>query len=147
MTLPRDDAFINKKPRARARWTQMRREHETRNSLTGSITIRRLTSSEADATAVQRLAERDSREPLSGGVLIVEVEGRMLAAMSLADGRTIADPFSRTAELRSLLELRAKQLRHRARPTRRRVRTHARARASLAGSPPGAGGRLLELSR
>ena len=83
-------------------------------------------------------------------VLIAEVEGEILAATSLATGKTIADPFSRTAELRSLLELRAGQLRRRVRRQRFRggtVVSRRRARAALAGSPPGAGGRLLELSR
>ena len=126
----------------------MRRHRQPTNSVTGAITIRRLRSDEHDHEALATLAGRDSSEPLEGVVLIAEVEGRMLAATSLANGRTIADPFSRTEELRSLLDLRARQLRHRARPVRRPLRAdQRRARASLAGSPPGGGGRLLELSR
>jgi hypothetical protein len=79
---------------------------------------------------------------------VAEVEGEALAALSVANGELVADPFSRTAELRALLELRAMQLRGRAGRRRRegrRSRPHAAARAALAGSPPGAGGRLLTL--
>ena len=62
-----------------------------------------------------------------------------MAAISLATGESIADPFSRTGELRALLELRAAQLRRR--ENRRRRPLHLprpKARAALAGSPPGA---------
>ena len=79
-------------------------------------------------------------------MLVAEVEGKILAALSLADGRVVADPFSRTAELRTMLELRAKQLRRRSsRLYGTRRRRPAPSRGSLAGSPPGAGGRLLDL--
>jgi hypothetical protein len=46
------------------------------------------------------------------GVLLVgEISGSIQAAVSLAGGRPIANPFVRTAELLTLLELRAEQLR------------------------------------
>ena len=122
------------------------RQSTTSVPLTNAITIRRLTDAAADVDAVRRLAERDSNEPLDGAVLVAEVEGTVLAAISLADGRAIADPFSRTDELRTMLELRAKQLRRRSsRIYGFRRRRPAPARGSLAGSPPGAGGRLLDL--
>jgi hypothetical protein len=58
----------------------------------------------------------------------------------------LADPFSRTGELRTLLELRRAQLRRRSRPRRLpALRLRGRPRAALAASPPGAGGRLLQL--
>jgi hypothetical protein len=56
-----------------------------------------------DGTAVARLAELDTAEappsPLLGGI----VDGRLVAAHSLATGESIADPFLPTAEIRSLL--------------------------------------------
>ena len=112
-----------------------------------AVTIRRLSESDADRLALAMLTERDSGESLDGPILAAEVEGSVLAAISLSDGRILADPFSRTAELRSLLELRAAQLRRR--NPRALVARHrrGRARAALASSPPGAGGRLLELPR
>lgn len=107
------------------------------------ITIRRL--GEADAPSAARLADLDSARLPEGELLGIEVEGKLLAAVSLGGGESIADPFSRTAEVRALLELRAAQLRRR-QSRRARFRTDPRhARASLAGSPPGAGGRLRAL--
>ncbi len=111
-----------------------------------SVTIRKLTND--DHEALEILADRDSAEVPGGAVLVAEVEGSILAAISLADGALVADPFSRTSELRSLLELRASQLRRRgsAKPARG-FAAKRRSRAALAGSPPGAGGKLLELPR
>ena len=112
---------------------------------TGSVTIRRL--EERDAPALAHLAGLDSEAALEAPAIGAEVEGRLLAAISLADGRTVSDPFSRTAELRSLLELRARQLRGRG-PASTEGGTpipRPRPRAALGSSPPGAGGRLLTL--
>jgi hypothetical protein len=111
-----------------------------------AITIRRLTDGDRDA--VRRLAQLDSRRAPEGELLGVEVEGRLLAAVSVSSGETIADPFSRTKEIRAMLDLRLAQLRRRSGARRRGLRRPAparRSRASLAGSPPGAGGRLLTL--
>ncbi len=63
-----------------------------------------------DRAAVVRLAALDSSTPLEGPVLGLELDGRLVAAVSLADGASIADPFRRTAEARDLLDLRVKQL-------------------------------------
>jgi hypothetical protein len=101
------------------------------------ISIRPL--GEDDRSEVERLAQLESRRPLEGALLGVEIEGRLLAAISLATGESIADPFSRTGELRALLELRAAQLRRR--KNRRKRPLHLprpKSRAALAGSPPGA---------
>jgi hypothetical protein len=69
--------------------------------------IRRATP--ADVLALYRLAELDSQPQLRGEALLVEVDGELRAALSLTDGRAIADPFEHTAELVELLRLRAKQ--------------------------------------
>ncbi len=106
------------------------------------INIRRLTG--ADAEAVEQLGQLDSAaRPPRGELLGVEIEGRLLAAISLDDGTTIADPFSRTQELRNLLDLRARQLRGRRRA--RFVHRHRRAATSVAESAPVARGRVLTL--
>lgn len=114
---------------------------------TASVTIRRL--SERDRDQIDRLAEVDSNPvELPAPVLGAEVEGRLLAAISVPTGTVVADPFSRTTEVRSLLELRAAQLRRRDGARQRRGAGTAlprRSRGTLAGSPPGAGGRLLTL--
>jgi hypothetical protein len=109
-----------------------------------TMTIRRV--GEADGAEVELLAQRDSARVPDGPLVGIEVEGRLVAVTSLVDGQTVADPFSRTEEPRAVLELRAAQLRRRnSRARRVKVRLPGRSRASLAGSPPGAGGRLLTL--
>jgi hypothetical protein len=64
-----------------------------------------------DGASVARLAELDTTEPPSSPLLGAIVDGRLLAAHSLATGMSIADPFRHTAEIRSLLSERARQLR------------------------------------
>ena len=94
-----------------------------------------------DLPEVERLAQLDSRRPPEGRLLGLEIEGRLLAAISLTTGESMADPFSRSGELRALLELRSAQLQRR---ENRREQMgglpRPKARAALAGSPPGAAG-------
>jgi hypothetical protein len=42
---------------------------------------------------------------------VAEVDGELRAAMSLSDGRTIADPFHNTTDLVALLRVHAAQIR------------------------------------
>jgi len=63
-----------------------------------------------DALALWRLAALDSSEPPLQPALVAEVDGELRAALSLRDGRTIADPFHRTEALIDLLQARAAQL-------------------------------------
>jgi hypothetical protein len=74
------------------------------------VTVRRLDHRPADRAALDYLADLDSREPLEGEVLGAELDGALVAAISLDDGEVIADPFVRTDHIRSLLELRVSQL-------------------------------------
>jgi hypothetical protein len=64
-----------------------------------------------DGAAVARLAELDTADPPSSPLLGAILDGRLLAARSLATGASIADPFRHTAEIRFLLAERARQLR------------------------------------
>jgi hypothetical protein len=124
---------------------RLRRKHNS-TPIAAAVTIRRVTDSEPDRAALRRLAQLDSGTELDGQVLVAEVEGKILAAIAVAEGDVLADPFSRTDELRSLLALRAGQLRRRERVQRRRgLLRPERATAALPSSPPGAGGRLLQL--
>jgi hypothetical protein len=50
------------------------------------------------------------------------LDGRLVAAMSLEDGRVVADPLVRTLNERALLQTRAAQLERRPRRPRRRFR-------------------------
>jgi len=60
-----------------------------------------------DAAALERVARLDSQRPLVAPTLVAERDGRILAALSVADGRAIADPFAPTADLVALLRLHA----------------------------------------
>jgi hypothetical protein len=60
-----------------------------------------------DAAALARLAHLDSQRPFPGPFLVAERDGRILAALSTSTARTIADPFTPTADLVALLRLHA----------------------------------------
>ena len=66
-----------------------------------SIVIR--TATEADAGTLERIAVLNDAEPLTGPVLLAEVNGVARAAVALDDGSVVADPFFRTAALVTLL--------------------------------------------
>jgi hypothetical protein len=68
-------------------------------------------ATEADTDTLLRLAELDSQQPLAGRVLIAQTDGTPAAALSLRDGRAIADPFQRTDHLVANLRMRARALR------------------------------------
>ena len=70
-----------------------------------TILIRAATA--GDGPVLMRLAALDSAPVPFGPTLIAEVDGRPLAALALRDGRVVADPFARTAELVELLRLHA----------------------------------------
>jgi hypothetical protein len=73
-----------------------------------SVTIR--LARDEDAVALLELAVLDSAAQPEGEVLIADVGGRPTAALELATGRVIADPFEETAQLVELLRLRARAL-------------------------------------
>ena len=110
-------------------------------SVNTEITIRRVDLTDEDRAALLRLAERDSSTAPSGPVLGLENEGSLIAAVSLNGGGAIADPFSRTAELRNLLELRAAQIRRR---DGKRGRALGKRRPAVGGSPAGS---IIKLPR
>jgi len=65
----------------------------------------------ADDPDLDRLAELAER-PLPHGRLVLAVtRGQIVAALPLAGGPSLRDPFAKTAHLMPLLELRAAQLR------------------------------------
>lgn len=71
---------------------------------------------QSDDAAIQCLAELDSALPFSGAALIAELDERVVAGVSLADGREVADPFVPTSEILELLRIRARQLKPRLAP-------------------------------
>jgi hypothetical protein len=61
----------------------------------------------ADAGALAHLAQLDSQAPLTGRVLLGELGGSPAAAIALADGRVVADPFRPTAQMVVQLRIQA----------------------------------------
>jgi hypothetical protein len=60
-----------------------------------------------DRDSLGRLAERNSQQPLAGRVLIGETRSGDLAALSLDNGRVLADSSPRTDHLVASLRVRA----------------------------------------
>jgi hypothetical protein len=88
-------------------------------------------ATEHDGADLRRLAELDSARPLTGRILIGELDGVPAAALSLKTSRAIADPFKPTAALVDLLETRAALLRGELRrPRLRRLLTKGLAAAA-----------------
>lgn len=63
-----------------------------------------------DTRAIGRLGELEERDPGTGPHLVATEQGAVLAALSLADGTAVADPFRRTGDVVDLLRVRAAQL-------------------------------------
>lgn len=72
------------------------------------VTLRLATANDEELAGV--LAQLDSAEPLVGRKLLAFVDGWPVAALSLEDGRVVANPFAPTAQAVAMLRLRASQL-------------------------------------
>jgi hypothetical protein len=79
-----------------------------------SLTLRHATA--ADQASLARLAALDSSRVPSGELLVAELDGRLVAALSVDTGAAIADPFEHTATIVDSLRV---QARRRSRPARR----------------------------
>jgi hypothetical protein len=73
-----------------------------------TISIRAATA--ADGRSLMRLAALDSATLPFGPTLVAEVDGEPKAALALREDRVIADPFTPTADLVSLLRVHAATL-------------------------------------
>jgi hypothetical protein len=71
------------------------------------LTIRR--ANPGDDVALRALATVDSAPPLSGDVLVAHLDEAVVAAISLTDGRSIADPFRPSADTVEILRMRRRQ--------------------------------------
>jgi hypothetical protein len=74
----------------------------------GRVTVRRF--EHADVDGIRRLAELDSKSIPAGPVVVADVAGELVAALSLDGGAVLADPFRTTAPIVELLRRRAAQL-------------------------------------
>jgi hypothetical protein len=73
-----------------------------------SYSIRHAT--DLDKPTLRHLADLDSQKPVAGPALIAETGGIVVAAISVADERVLADPFERTAVVAQLLRMRLSAL-------------------------------------
>jgi hypothetical protein len=72
------------------------RDHPSMTS-TASLTIRHATAT--DEADLIRLAALDSSRVPSGELLVAQVDGNLVAALSVDTGAAIADPFEHTAAI------------------------------------------------
>jgi hypothetical protein len=72
------------------------------------VELRRAAADEAGV--VRRLAALDDAREPEGPVLLALLDGEAVAALSLRDGRVVANPFVATADAVALLRLRAAHL-------------------------------------
>ena len=82
------------------------------------VLVRRATA--ADAGRIAELARLDDRRLPQGPFLVAELDGEAVAAMSLASGAVVADPFRRTGDAADMLRLRSVQITEQARRIRAR---------------------------
>jgi hypothetical protein len=75
---------------------------------TETLTLRHATA--LDGAAIARLVELEEADGLTGAALVAELDGTILAAISLTDGRVVADIFKPTADLARMLGDRRRQL-------------------------------------
>ncbi|HEY1715287.1 MAG TPA: hypothetical protein VGG07_20460 [Solirubrobacteraceae bacterium] len=75
------------------------------NTLLSQITIR--PGYADDHLALVHLAALDSSAVPAGPLLVAELDGELGAALSLADGTSVADPFRPTADIVALLRAHA----------------------------------------
>ena len=93
-----------------ARSAYLTRPEANRRGEVDEVVVLRLCRVGDDA-ALDRLAVLEGRPAAAAGRHVVaEVDGAVIAAVSLVNGEVIADPFRRTAHILPLLELRARQL-------------------------------------
>jgi hypothetical protein len=91
-------------------------DHRDMTSSTAPITIRRATGD--DARALDRIARLDSQRLPAGPHLIALADDVPIAAISLTDGRWVANPFAISEPIVDLLRERAGHLSGRELPRR-----------------------------
>ena len=85
-----------------------------------------------DSVALWSLAALDDALVPAGPLLVAEAGGELVAALSIATGEAIADPFRRTADALELLRLRSHQVPREPSRPRGRLLGRLRGRPALA---------------
>lgn len=82
------------------------------------------TATALDQADLARLAALDTAPLPTGRVLLAEVDDEVQAAVEVATGHVVADPFRHTADVAELLRLRASRLTGAPAASHRGVRAH-----------------------
>src|SRR4051794_1296218 len=90
-------------------WTPTPQRHHAPMTSTSTIVLQQATA-EQDA-ALREISQLDSARTVNRPALMAIVDGRLIAAASLRDGRIVADPFAETEAAVKLLRLRTAALR------------------------------------
>jgi hypothetical protein len=88
-------------------WGFDRPEHDPA-PLPEAVLVRRAAAS--DDAQIRALAQLDNRRLPSGPFLVAELNGKVVAAVSLSTGTAVADPFRATGDAVAMLRLRALQV-------------------------------------
>ena len=78
--------------------------------MTSTSTIILQQATAAEDAALRELSQLDSARTVSRPALMAVVDDKLLAAISLRDGRVVADPFAATEAAVALLRVRASAL-------------------------------------
>ena len=63
-----------------------------------------------DEPAIRRLASLDGKRVPAGRLLVAEADSELIAALPVAGGSAVADPFRWTSDVVALMEMRAAQI-------------------------------------
>jgi hypothetical protein len=94
-----------------AKWSPFRRNLDQHRPVAWQRPVTLRLADEGDLAGLERLAQLDSRSLPPGPYLVAERDRRIEAAISLATGGLMADPFRRTAEICELLRCHAGDIR------------------------------------
>ena len=89
-------------------WRTRRDLRDRAERVSAAVTLKLAQADKRDE--VRLLAELDEEPALDGRVLVAYVEDKPVAALSLYDGRVVADPFVASADAVALLQVRAEHL-------------------------------------
>ena len=78
--------------------------------MTATTTIAFRSATADDDRVLRDLSELDSARPVERPAVLAVVDGQPVAALSLSDGRIVADPFTRTEDVVDLLRARVSWL-------------------------------------
>ena len=63
-----------------------------------------------DESAIRRIALLDGKKAPEGRLLVAEADREIIAALAIAGGHAVADPFRWTSDVVALMEMRAEQI-------------------------------------